>query len=55
MKMGRIYKGLSLLLGSSVLSWIISTATGVSSVGMVAVASIIAFIGGIVFATGCRR
>lgn len=51
----RMRWGLTLLLCSGVLSWAVSEATGVDSIGAVAVSSVIAFFGGVIFASGVPR
>jgi len=51
----RMITGVSLLLGSSWISYIVSSALGASVIGSIAVCTIVGFIAGMVFMSGCRR
>lgn len=54
-KLSRIRWGITFLLCSGLVSWLVSEAIGVDSVGSVAVSSVVAFCGGAIFASGVPR
>ncbi len=52
MKIARIFSGCTILLGSALSSALITTFTGISAIGTIAITSIIGFVGGCLFMSG---
>ena len=52
MRLSRLFRGVSLLFGSALISGVITHFTGFDSLGTVALTTVVGFVGGVYFASG---